>query len=748
MIKKQLLLSFFVASIIFIPYIIIGKGMFVLPYDYYVQQIPFNILSNEAIHSKNIFWNWNLDLGVNFIGGMSFYVIGSPFFWLTLFFDSAFVPYLLGPLFILKFVVASITASLFMKKYTNKDKYAILGGLLYAFSGYMINSILFNHFIDAAALFPLMVWGMDEMLDKKKHLPFVIAVALNAMTNYFFFVAEVILLIIYFICRYYTKNWKHYILAAINCILSGILGLGIAGIVFIPSVVFIFNNPKTIYKQFPLLQPLRSYLQIIKEFILPADAMHAQMLFYDSEFHSMECWLPMIGSGLVFIWLWNKRKNWMSILLLLFSLFLISPKLNAVLYINTETYERWIYIIALFLALVSVKVIENLSYFQWKTPMILYFIGVLIFLCTCIIYKKGHWIINFKEFCVYGIIGLTGCIITLILLALHNKKDIYYAWAICISIFAILSTSANIANYIKIGSVANQTAEVFEEQIKPLAKRLNNELDSEGNYRIKTEQLNLSCMSGIPETQSFSSIYTPSVYYFSQLMGINKEVLTNFPDRYEGVKYLLSEKYSVKRNDTLQQNEKLFNTLEIDGKSVYIIEKLNMPGIGFGYNNYMTKEAFQSIPVEKRHLVLMETIIIDKEDEAKVGKYLTKKEITDEISLTEERLFEEINKRNNMSVENFRRNFKGFSAEYKSLGDNICFFSVPYDKGWSAYINGKEVEIIKATEFMGVLVEEGIHHIEFKYKTPGFVIGLISTVISTIGLIIIEVYKRKYGRRI
>lgn len=747
MIKRQITISFLLASCIFMPFIILGKGIFVLPYDFYVQQIPFNVFSNEAIHLHEVFWNWDLDLGLNFIGGMSFYVIGSPFFWLTLFFDSAIVPYLMGPLYILKFVVASVTACLFMRRYTKEIKYAMLGGLLYAFSGYMTNSILFNHFIDVAALFPLMVWGLDEMLEKKKHLPFVLAVALNAMTNYFFFVAEVILIIIYFLCRYYTKNWQQYILSALNCIFSGLLGLGIASIVFLPSIIFILNNPKSENKQFPLLLTLRKYLQMIKEFILPADAMHSQALFYDVEFHSMECWLPMIGSCLVFIWLWNKRKNWISVLLFLSSIILISPKLTAILYVNTDTYERWIYILSLFLALASVQVIENLKDFQWRIPAILYCIGVFIYLIVCIVYKNGQWIIRYKDFLVYGSIGFAGCLVTFFLLKSKMNKDNYNAWLICISVFSVLAMSANVGTYMRIGRETNQTASVFREQVMPLAKKINIEFNSCGNYRIKTNQLNLSCLSGIPETQSFSSTYTPSVYYFSKLLGIEKEVTTNFPNEYEGVKYLLSEKYSVRKSDILLQNEILYDTWNIAQDKYYIIERKNMPGIGYGYTSYMTKEEFLKIPEEFRHLALMRAVIIDDEDETKLENKLVKTKILDETSLTMNSLFQDINQRNNMSVENFSRNNKGFSAEYTSKGNEICFFSVPYDKGWSALVNGKEVEIIKATEFMAVLVEEGNNYIEFRYRVPGLFTGGIITLFSIVALLVIMIYEKKRDRR-
>ena len=83
-----LLLSF----LIFLPFLLIDRGLFLYYGDFNVQQIPFYSLSHDAVQSGEIFWNWNTDLGVNFIGSYSFYLLGSPFFWLTLLFASAGVP--------------------------------------------------------------------------------------------------------------------------------------------------------------------------------------------------------------------------------------------------------------------------------------------------------------------------------------------------------------------------------------------------------------------------------------------------------------------------------------------------------------------------------------------------------------------------------------------------------------------------------------------------------------------------------
>ena len=72
------------AFVIFVPFMIVDGGRFLFYGDFNVQQVPFYRIAHDAIRSGNIGWNHLTDLGVNFIGSYSFYLLGSPFFWLTI----------------------------------------------------------------------------------------------------------------------------------------------------------------------------------------------------------------------------------------------------------------------------------------------------------------------------------------------------------------------------------------------------------------------------------------------------------------------------------------------------------------------------------------------------------------------------------------------------------------------------------------------------------------------------------------
>ena len=90
---RAFLLGLGLAFIMFIPFIVVDGGRFLYYGDYNVQQVTFYRLAHDAIRSGNIGWSHLTDLGANFIGSYSFYLLGSPFFWLTIPFPSEWVQF-------------------------------------------------------------------------------------------------------------------------------------------------------------------------------------------------------------------------------------------------------------------------------------------------------------------------------------------------------------------------------------------------------------------------------------------------------------------------------------------------------------------------------------------------------------------------------------------------------------------------------------------------------------------------------
>ena len=79
--------------------------------------------------------------------------------------------------------------------------------------------------------------------------------------------------------------------------------------------------------------------------------------------------------------------------------------------------------------------------------------------------------------------------------------------------------------------------------------------------------------------------------------------------------------------------------------------------------------------------------------------------------------------------------------------NKLMCISLPHSPGWRAYVDGKEVEILKTDlAFMGLELEAGTHTVELRYFTPYFAFGILLSVIGWSIFVIwiaLDFYKRK-----
>ena len=129
--------SSFVMYILAVLPIFISRGLPFFYYgDYNIQQVPFYILAHRAVENGELFWNWNVDLGGTMFGDFAFYLWGSPFFWITMLFPESAIPYLMPFLMALKYASAATCAYIYIRRYVRKYTNAMIGGYLFAFSGF------------------------------------------------------------------------------------------------------------------------------------------------------------------------------------------------------------------------------------------------------------------------------------------------------------------------------------------------------------------------------------------------------------------------------------------------------------------------------------------------------------------------------------------------------------------------------------------------------------------------------------
>ena len=83
----------------------------------------------------------------------------------------------------------------------------------------------------------------------------------------------------------------------------------------------------------------------------------------------------------------------------------------------------------------------------------------------------------------------------------------------------------------------------------------------------------------------------------------------------------------------------------------------------------------------------------------------------------------------------------------KNEGTGTLVLSDTFYPGWEASIDGEKSQIVKVNNiFRGVVVPVGEHTITFEYKPKSFYWGVIITIISSIVVIGMFVWVRKYSK--
>ena len=167
-----------------------------------------------------------------------------------------------------------------------------------------------------------------------------------------------------------------------------------------------------------------------------------------------------------------------------------------------------------------------------------------------------------------------------------------------------------------------------------------------------------------------------------------------------------------------------------DGFNVY--ENNNYIPYGFTYDYYISQKDCDEIDGSQRANMMVKALLLDDSQVKKYGHLLKNVADTD-YYLDEETLASDAADRKKSAAYEFKTGKSSFEANIKMSRENLVFFSIPYEEGWSATVNGSPVTIEKVNKgFMAVLCPEGDCEIKFYYTTPGLYAGVMISFVSVL----------------
>ena len=748
---RTMLLCALTAAIFFLPFYIIDGGVFHYAGDFNSQQISFYRYMNGFIKGAGYpdgmagaarsTFSWATDLGSGAMNAYSFYLYGSPFFWLSLIFPQNWLPYLMVPLLVLKFAVAGGGAYRYFCRYVRRSDHAVLGACLYAFSGFSIYNVFFNHFIDVVALFPWMLWALDETLyEQEEHYGlFAFWVGVNLLNNYFFFIGQVLFLVIYFICKLTTKDFPMNVRLFVRLAFESLLGAALGFVLLWPAVLSILQNPRTIDLSsgwgFLTYSKVQQYLAILLSWILPPDSPYITSIWSEGiiKWTSMSAYLPLCSlAGAMAYWRARKGDSKKRIVATC-AIFALVPVLNSAFYaLNSSYYARWYYMPVLILCAMTASALESpdISADELDAPVRgIGWLMVATLAFALVPVQDGdtkEWSLgvlqNPGQYAAVLSFGIGGLILYRLLCRRWRGSR---AFARRMTAVVLAFACAFSMVHIGIGKFGQWHTDSDLVEQYTSAIKLKDDLP-EGDWRVDTYKThdNLGLWLDKSSLQYFGSTAAPSILSFYPALGVKRDVRSEPDISNYALRGLLSVKYLI----TTPEKQEDFLAAADDGWSYYdtkdgfmLYENENYVPMGFTYDYYITEESYETTVKNTRANLLMRALVLSEEDAETYGKYLEKLPDAKLDDLWYDTYVSDCADRRASACSSFQMTNSGFHAEITLKKDDLVFFSVPYDDGFTAYVNGKETEVIRVDEgLMAVLAPAGENTIDFVYQADGY----------------------------
>ena len=656
-------LCFGVFSIFFIT-----KRSFIWDSDGIKQHyIFFENFYNSIKNIKNGFgaFSWNLGLGLDKIGQLSYYILGDPFAYLSLLSPAKYLKYTYSILVLLRIYFAGISFIAYCN-YHKKSRFAtLIGTLIYTFSGFMLfASVRHPFFANGAIWLPLMFLGIDKILKEDKYFLFTIVSAISAISNYYFFYMITILTFIYAIIKYWSEYkdngfkafWQKFAKTAL-CYAIGVLS---ASILLLPTIYAFMNNTRSDNTAFTYY-PFNYYAKLL--FLSDKTPFWAKVSV---------CPLALV---LLPISIMNYKKNkenktWLLNLLVYFIILLI-PFLGSVMNGLSFQSNRWTFAFAFALSYLTVINLRNsLTYSPKEFKLVK----------NCIIVYFLLWfLLNAIAGPFPAVTAISAFVFLIILVSrsidykeLKEKQYLQYTTdfksekseliksrvkkilVLCVSFYTIFFAwetyfpGKYYEEFLKFSKVES-TYSTLENNIEHFADAINYIKQNDNTvYRIATNVSNSNNESYLYDYKGLNTYLSIGNKYLSTLSNellVLDTAKTNYLREFDSrprITSLIGTKYYVvsKKNAACVpygynlvyeiKNEKN------DNKTTQIYQNQNYLPIGVFYNNYTLKENYNLLsPIEKEQSML-KTAIIESSDNIKDFKIKQIENISSLISKSRE----------------------------------------------------------------------------------------------------------------
>jgi uncharacterized membrane protein YfhO len=194
-----------------------------------------------------------------------------------------------------------------------------------------------------------------------------------------------------------------------------------------------------------------------------------------------------------------------------------------------------------------------------------------------------------------------------------------------------------------------------------------------------------------------------------------------------GVKYLLTKQPDARAELWGFKPVKMFGDVRL------LINPNTLP-LGFTYRRQLSREEFQKLSTDQKEQALMKACVVDGTNSDAVYRLvrLSPDSLHEKYSVREFSTDVAILRSDSLSITRHSQN--RIEGTMKLAVRKLLCLSIPYDRGWQATVDGQPVSLERVNVgFMGIVLDRGEHRIELSYRSP-FLVG--GTFLSGLSLLL------------
>lgn len=786
--QKLIILSFLIPVIIYtiIFYIngLLTDKTIVLG-DMRIQYYPlYTYLKGIFEGTNSIFYSFSKGLGGTMFGTI-FYYLSSPLNLLLIIIDKQYIPSFITYMIIFKLSLCGLTMYLYMRRKFQTDNLLLLAfSISYSFMGYNLNYFLNIMWLDVIIMSPLVLIGLDKIIENKSPLIYIITLFISIFSNYYISYMLCIFCVFYLVyeilLKYNIKKDKKIIKKITKkFLISSILTGLICSFFIIPCILEMLNYGRNIDLNQIFTHDFNIFNLISKTYIGSLN------LNNTLNYTSINLYTSIIIPPLIYFYLVNKNidKKEKKLTLLFISIMLIPCFIGVLNYIwhlftipSFYSY-RYSFLLCLFLIRIAYKSYKTIN-IQIK-EILLYLLFYLINSIYLIIITHYS---NYYSFLNHKLIWLTTLLLIIYMFILYKKpknNDKLIISLMIIESFLNIFIIFNHSYFENKNVIKNE----YEETIKKYKEKrleINNTYNSAFIYNYegintflsttnyKTLDFLLKAGLNFDEynnlyINNFQSILLDDIIGLKTIITDEKSNFKNLNTKEENIyenKDALSIGYIIKNecNDLefgFPYDEKVFNCIFNIDKKIYkkpkVIEETDnrityqTKKDTIYYIN--TKETSEKKYEESLNNVIynMDNYYMLKSKEEKLEiKFGDGEKENFEIYYFDYKKYDEIIKDLIIEQLDYKIEKDKLYGNIKTNG-GLLMITIPYEKGYKIYVDNKPVKYKKVLNtFIGIDLKSGEHKISVQYEQPGLKTGAI---VSLISLLLMTIYIRKEGKK-